>query len=805
MTTLDMFTKLPRWVAWRNEERSGKITKVPYSPRGDRKAEANDPSTWGTRAEAEAKAGVIVNGAGGGIGIELGDLGNGEILCGIDLDTCRKDDGTLEEWAINVMREFKSYTEISPSLTGAKVFFRLRIEDLPKLREALGMAKFGRQFKRGTGKDHPPAIEVYLGNRYFAVTEEHIDWTPSDLTLVSVEKLLWLLTDYGPRFAGAAAEEKESDSPRPRGRPKDDSRSGKAYRLGASLRKRGSTFDEMCKALRADPEIEGWYQEKGDARQLQRIWDKAPAGRGLPIIEITGGGLSDIVDRVDILIIEHDAEIFQRGGMLVRPVFQPINIRNGEKRMAWRIVKIGIMHLIDRLTRIIDFQQFSKSKKEYVSVNCPENIAKAYLERCGNWRVPIISGITDAPTLRPDGSVIETPGYDAITGLLYKPSCEYARLLTNPKKENAQAALKVLCDLISEFPFVDSDGNQCKNNKSPSRSVALSFMLTACSRHAIARAPLHGFDAPVPGSGKSLLVDCASMIATGHESASMGTGQTEEEFEKRLGAALLAGDPIINLDNVEGPLGGELLCRCLTQDSVQIRILGRSEQPTIPCTALFSANGNNLIMKGDVTRRTIVARLDPKVERPEELDFKSDPLDTIRTGRAIYVRACLTILRAFVVAGKPNQDTKPLGSYEEWSSLIRDSLMWLDEPDPVKTMEKVRNTDPVLLALAEMLTQWDSAAKAESIAEATVKRIIEVAKSNFSTPQNDGSPKVESKYPDLFDALQAVAGDQRGGINGVTLGKWLGKNKGRVVNGLRFEHGSGKAMGGVLRWRILQS
>src|SRR4051812_29118851 len=79
MTALDKLATLPRWVAWRNEKRDEKITKVPYSPRGDRKAEANDPSTWGTRAEAEARAGVIVNGAGGGIGIELGDLGNGEM------------------------------------------------------------------------------------------------------------------------------------------------------------------------------------------------------------------------------------------------------------------------------------------------------------------------------------------------------------------------------------------------------------------------------------------------------------------------------------------------------------------------------------------------------------------------------------------------------------------------------------------------------------------------------------------------------------------------------------------------------
>ena len=61
MTTLDDLAGEPRWVAWRNEPRAGspeKVTKVPYSPRG-RKAKADDPATWGTRAQ-----GLRMKGAG---------------------------------------------------------------------------------------------------------------------------------------------------------------------------------------------------------------------------------------------------------------------------------------------------------------------------------------------------------------------------------------------------------------------------------------------------------------------------------------------------------------------------------------------------------------------------------------------------------------------------------------------------------------------------------------------------------------------------------------------------------------------
>jgi putative DNA primase/helicase len=163
-STLDDLAPTRRWVAWRNELRGEKSTKVPYSP-GGRKAKADDPATWGTRSEAEARARQIVNGQGGGVGIELGNLDHGTSLGGIDLDTCRTADGILEPWATEIIDRFSSYTEISPSQTGAKIFFRYRTADLTILREAMGGPLHGREFKRGNSKDHPPAIELHLSNR----------------------------------------------------------------------------------------------------------------------------------------------------------------------------------------------------------------------------------------------------------------------------------------------------------------------------------------------------------------------------------------------------------------------------------------------------------------------------------------------------------------------------------------------------------------------------------------------------------------------------------------------------------------
>ena len=59
----------------------------------------------------------------GGVGLELGDLGDSRSTGGIDLDACRQPGEPLASWAAEVVQRIASYTEISPSETGAKVFF----------------------------------------------------------------------------------------------------------------------------------------------------------------------------------------------------------------------------------------------------------------------------------------------------------------------------------------------------------------------------------------------------------------------------------------------------------------------------------------------------------------------------------------------------------------------------------------------------------------------------------------------------------------------------------------------------------
>ena len=120
---------------------------------------------------------------------------------------------------------------------------------------------------------------------------------------------------------------------------------------------------------------------------------------------------------------------------------------------------------------------------------------------------------------------------------------------------------------------------------------------------------------------------------------------------------------------------------------------------------MITATGNNLVIKGDLTRRSVVCRLDPKVERPELRQFAYDPIADAKDNRGELVGAVITILRAYHVAGRPARPPR-LQSFEVWSDTVRGALVWLGAGDPAGTMDRLRKADPVLASLTAVLSTW---------------------------------------------------------------------------------------------------
>jgi len=143
---------LRQWVAWRWEDRDGKLTKPPLNPHSGAHASTTDPATWGTLQDAIRFCQEHPWAAGVGFVFTKDDP-----YVGIDLDKCR-DPRTSEiaPWACAIVEYLRSYTEVSPSGTGVKIFARGGV----------------------TTGVHRGAVEAYAFGRYFTVTGLHVASTP---------------------------------------------------------------------------------------------------------------------------------------------------------------------------------------------------------------------------------------------------------------------------------------------------------------------------------------------------------------------------------------------------------------------------------------------------------------------------------------------------------------------------------------------------------------------------------------------------------------------------------------------------
>jgi putative DNA primase/helicase len=168
----------------------------------------------------------------------------------------------------------------------------------------------------------------------------------------------------------------------------------------------------------------------------------ASRSEGRPAIKVRGGALPAVVDQAEAALIERDPDIYEFGDLLVRPATEPIRIAKDRTTAGLRLVSIGLNDLIERMTKAADFQRFDKRSDEFFSVDCPKAVAATYLERVGKRRLRRLTAITTCPVLRPDGTVLDKPGFDEWTGILYDPrGVEYPAIPAAPTRVEALAAL----------------------------------------------------------------------------------------------------------------------------------------------------------------------------------------------------------------------------------------------------------------------------------------------------------------------------------------------------------------------------
>jgi putative DNA primase/helicase len=415
---------------------------------------------------------------------------------------------------------------------------------------------------------------------------------------------------------------------------------------------------------------------------------------------------------------------------------------------------------------MVTYKRFDAHEKKLRVKNPPSDVVKILLGK-GDWRFHEVVGVVDAPTLRPDGSILDRYGYDPATRLWCNSRIKLPTIPLRPTRAQAKQAPRLYRDLLTEFPFVGK----------VDWAVALAGIMTAVLRAAFALAPMSLIRAHEIGTGKSFLVDLIAYIITGRACPVMPPGEDNAEMEKRLASMLLEGGAILSLDNLSRILKSiPLLNQILTQETVKPRILGKSSIPECEWRGTLFATGNNIIVDADLVRRVLVCNLDAKCERPEQRKFPFNPIERVLENRAAYIAAAIIISRAYQASNQI--ECVPLGGFEQWSKTAREPLIWLKEADPVASMDAEREADPVRIAAQQLMKYWKQVIGVDKAV--SVRGII-----NKANETNDLSQL--HRFPEFRAFLIEQAGTGRGdGIDNTRLGIWLQDQHGRVYDGFRI-------------------
>jgi hypothetical protein len=499
-----------------------------------------------------------------------------------------------------------------------------------------------------------------------------------------------------------------------------------------------------------------------------------------PMIEITPEE-HEVNDQA-AAALARDLIIYQRAGVglvhVVRDAEETLKRLIHRPANAPQIAPMPVPLVRERMTATAVFFTKAETKEGEIEVrkHPPEWCVNAVAAR-GYWKgIRPLVGVVDSPVLRADGTILDEPGYDPKSGLLYEPAGESIRVPSNPSFQEVEQARDLLIEVVIDFPFVDD----------AHKATWVAGLLTPLARHAFdGPTPLFLFDANCRGSGKGLLCDLIGIVTSGRPMPVMSNPHDDDECRKRITAAAISGDQLLLIDNIAGSLGCASLDAALTSTVWKDRILGRSEIAEMPLRATWYATGNNVVLLADTARRVAHIRLESPLEHPEEREgFKFPDLrEYVRENRTALLAAALTILRGYCAAGRPAQNLKPWGSFEEWSKLVRSAVVWCGLKDPGESRKELRDRSDqeagALQAILGGIEYLDSLKTGLTVSE-IIKRL------NPPRDKTEQAPADEHTALVAFREALLMTCPAKGGQNFPTA---------RSI-GMKFNHLKGRIAGG---------
>jgi hypothetical protein len=466
-----------------------------------------------------------------------------------------------------------------------------------------------------------------------------------------------------------------------------------------------------------------------------------------------------------------------------------------------RIAEMSDLILRNRLTMSANFYKVS-DKGAVVGCAPPMSVPRDILAMPPmDWGFPVLQGLIESPALREDGTLITSAGYDAASRLFYanNPGLILPQISTRHTSDDIQQALEVILDVLFDFPFVDG----------ASRANTIAAMLTPICRPAIkGPTPLALFDATSQGTGKTLLAEIISLITIGREGTLFSAPRDADEWRKQITSVLRDGSPIVIIDNVINRLESADLCKALTETNHGDRILGQSQTINLPVRCAWIATGNNIQLGGDMPRRCYWIRMDAGCAKPfERTGFRHHRLKQyVLLRRGELLRALLVLARSWFIAGCPESDQVPIGSFEDWTTVLGGILQHAGiDGFLANSGELYKAADAESIQWENFLKTLNDIVFAEPFTVSQVWERMNLRSYRLGIQQNaltDSADRLRAAIPDFL----AIAMDREGLFKqrlGVAFRERVGRRFGdaqfRIVRCEDDLHAK------VARWRIAQN
>lgn len=383
-----------------------------------------------------------------------------------------------------------------------------------------------------------------------------------------------------------------------------------------------------------------------------------------------------------------------------------------------------------------------------------------------------LRGVTHTPVVRADGSVLWEAGYDAGSGVLHLPEPG----LVVPR--DGGGGTRLLDRMLDGFPFVTVHD----------RANFIGALLTPILRPLVPPPyPLVAIGAPSPGSGKSLAARLLRIVHGGVFRSEMV--RDGAELRKQITSILdTTAAPVVTFDNLTGTLRSPVIDGLLTSAEWSDRILGATEDRTLPNDRLWTLTGNNLRLGGDLRRRTVWVTIDPGVEHPETRRFDIEDLPAwVAEHRGQILAALLGMVEEWVAAGMPAADPCRTDDFARWQQVVGGVLAHAGVPGTLNHRDSVRELgledEDDLAAFLAVVEQCFGADRF------LAKQVV--AAVDFGDIDGDHMPG---------EVLEKGRYDQRAASK--SLGRWLAHRSGRWAGGRVVEQ-AGKNRDGVMQWRVV--